>query len=101
MSRVIAAYTKVSPVAQSRSWSLPILRLWLIQAKVRSATHLLGRFSKDGRFGSLLKSMSLPSLNHSLAQTFRIFSGGGLGVRFTTSTSTPNLSSAHSLPLPR
>ncbi len=26
MSRVIAAYMKASPVAQSRSWSLPILR---------------------------------------------------------------------------
>jgi hypothetical protein len=41
-----------------------------IYAKVRSATHLLGSLSKAGRFGSLPRSISRPSLNHSLAQIF-------------------------------
>jgi hypothetical protein len=43
---------KASPVEQSRSWSLAILLLWPIQAKVRSATQRRGSFSKAGRFGS-------------------------------------------------
>ena len=97
----MAAWMKASPVEQSRSWSLAILLLWEIHAKVRSATQRRGKFSKAGRFGSLLRSISRPSLNHSLAQIRKTFSGGGFGERFTTATSTPSHSSAHSLPRPR
>ena len=76
-------------------------RLWQIQAKVRSATQRLGRSSKAGRLGSLLRSIWRPFLNRSLAQIRKTFSGGGLGQRFTISTSAPSSSSAHSLPRPR
>ncbi len=100
MSRVIAAWMKASLVEQSRSLSFAMRRLWLIHAKVRSATHLLGNLSKAGRLGSLPRSIPRPSLNHSLAQILKTFSGGGFGVRFTTSTSTPNSLSAHCLPRP-
>ena len=49
ISRVIAAWTKASPVEHSLSWSFAILLLCEIQAKVGSATHLRVRFSKAGR----------------------------------------------------
>src|SRR5215207_1306290 len=67
-------------------------RLCEIHAKVCSAIYLLG---------SLLVSILRPSLNHSLAQILKTFSGGGFGERFTNSTSTPNSLTAHSLPRPR
>src|SRR5918993_752387 len=76
-------------------------RLWEIHAKVRSATQRRGSFSKLGRAGNLPRSISCPSLDHSLAQIRRTFSGGGFGDRFTTSTSRPSECSAHSLPRPR
>ena len=97
----MAAWTKASAVEQSLSWSLLMRRLSEIQAKVRSATHLRGRFSKAARSGSFLTSIFRPSLNHSLAQVLRTFSGGGLGVRLTISTSKPSRSSTQSLPRPR
>ncbi len=62
--------------------------------EVRSATQRRGNFSKAGRFGSLPRSISRPSLNHSLAQILKTFSGGGLGVRLTLSTSKSSASSA-------
>lgn len=97
----MAKWMKASPVEHRRSWSLAMSRLWEIQAKVRSATHRRGRFSKAGRSGSFLRSTFWPSLNHSLARILETFSGGGLGERFTISTSTPKASSAHPLPRPR
>ena len=63
----MAAWTKASLVEQSLSWSLLMRRLSEIQAKVRSATHLRGRFSKAGRSGGFLRSIFRPSLKHSLA----------------------------------
>src|SRR5215204_2373121 len=58
-------------------------RLCEIHAKVRSATQRRGSLSKPGRVGSLFRSILHPSLNHSLAQTRKTFSGGGFGERFT------------------
>src|SRR5215218_10983267 len=49
---------------------------------------------------NLCQSISLPSLAHSLDQTFAISSGTGLGGLRTTSTLNPICSSAHLLPLP-
>jgi hypothetical protein len=48
---------------------LAILRLWLIQAKVRSTTHLRGRTRKPRGGISLCQSTSSPSLAHSLEPT--------------------------------
>jgi hypothetical protein len=42
----------------------PLLRLWLIQAKVRSTTHLRGRRRKPRGGISLCQSTSSPSLAH-------------------------------------
>jgi hypothetical protein len=39
-----------------------------IHAKVRSATQRLVRFSNPGRYGSFFRSVSRPSLNHSLVR---------------------------------
>ncbi len=79
MGLVIAAWMGASPAEHKHSWSLLVRRLWEIHAKVRSATHWRGSFSKAVRLGSLLRPISRPSLNHSLAQIRKTYSGGGLG----------------------
>ena len=89
-----------SPVAHNLSQSFAIRRLWEIQAKVRSTTHLLGNTPKPFGGINLCQFTAFPSLAHSSAQRLATSSGRGfLGLR-TTSTLKPKTSSAHLLPLP-
>jgi len=60
-------------------------RLWHSQAKVLSATQRRGKTSKPRCGNNLCQSISRPSFAHCSAQIRAIFSGGGFGVRCTTS----------------